>query len=247
MSKPIRIYCFASRQTRFSFDFGPPRGRIIGSDLAGPERANRRAKRGSVSRLTTVVCALSAMVTIVAYFTAKPLFANWLARQVSHTPDGWQISPALNAAAVAAFAGLVWMLTGADLPAGDAQAARRLFRTRAYLIGCGIGLWFFFGPAIASPPPVLKTAAPSAQASAQAGGLHNDAFGPSTSASPYHRGPVVGVQGAIAPARGQSPFANYPDGDSRRGWRPGDGLRVMADLIEGWVNPPSPEPPRIGR
>lgn len=199
-----------------------------------------------MSRLTTVVCALSAIVTIVDYITAKPLFANWLARQVSHTPDGWQVSPALNAAAVAAFAGLVWMLTGAEMPAGDAHAVRRLFRMRAYLIGCGLGLWFFFGPAIASPPPVLKTAAPSAPSAAQAGTVPNNSFGPSTPTSPYHR-PGIGGRGAADAARGQSPFTQPPDGASRRGWRPGDGLRVMADLIEGWVNPPPPEPPRIGR
>ncbi|HJT33022.1 MAG TPA: hypothetical protein VJ783_13355 [Pirellulales bacterium] len=200
-----------------------------------------------MSRLTTVVCALSAIVTIVDYFTAKPLFANWLARQVSHTPDGWQVSPVLNAAAVAAFAGLVWMLTGADLPAGDAHAARRLFRTRIYLIGCGLGLWFFFGPAIVSPPPMVKTAAPSPRPAAQTGGSSGDAIGAPAPNSPYHRGPSIRGRGALDPAHGQSPFAQNPDGNSRRGWRPGDGLRVMADLIEGWVNPLPSEPPRIGR
>ncbi|HEX5443946.1 MAG TPA: hypothetical protein VFW87_08970 [Pirellulales bacterium] len=197
-----------------------------------------------MSRLTTVVCALSAIVTIVDYFTAKPLFANWLARQVSHTPDGWQISPALNAAAIAAFAGLVWMTTGCEPAPANPQAKGRLFRTRAYLIGCGLGLWFFFGPSIASPPPLVKTTAPTAASDPAATRPAEQAI---VRAAPAARVTGYDRRGIAGRADADSPFGPPKHNVASRGWRPGDGLRMMANLIEGWVNPPTSEPPRIGR
>lgn len=188
--------------------------------------------------------AFSAIVTIVDYFTAKLLVANWLARQVNHTPDGWQISPTLNAAAVAAFVGLVWMATGCEAPPADRQAKGRLFRLRAYLIGCGLGLWFFFGPAIGNPAPVVKVAAPVEG---------HDAAMPQLDERPASRAaPTAGVQNGdrraiAARADVDSPFGQPQHNVTSRGWRPGDGLRMMANLIEGWVNPPRSEPPPLGR
>ena len=200
-----------------------------------------------MSRLTTVVCALSAIVTIVDYVTAKPLFANWLARQVSRTPDGWQVSPALNLAALAGFAALVWMATGAETPAGDVRAAARLFRRRACLLACGLGLWFFFGPAVGSPPPPLKTPLPPVRTAPPIRGASSDFAESSSPTVPHPHRPGVEDRGAVDYTRGKGPFGPPRDGAAPRGWRPGDGLRVMSNLIEDWLNPPPPEPPRIGR
>lgn len=204
----------------------------------GPRLVIREAGTKSVSRLTTIVCALSAIVTIVDYVTAKPLIAHWLARQATRTPDGWQISPVLNAVVIASMAGMVWMMTGADTPANDVHAVKRLLRLRMYLIGCGLGLWFFFGPAIGTPPPAVKSAGPAAPARESA----REAFAAAPTAGPRGMEQHVAANRMGRDAR----FRSVPDAP-QRGWRPGDGLRMMANLIEGWVNPPTPEPPRIGR
>lgn len=197
-----------------------------------------------MARLTTIVGAVSAIVTIVDYFTAKLLVANWLSRQVSHMPDGWQISPTLNAAAIAAFVGLVWMATGCEAPPADPQAKGRLFRLRAYLIGCGLGLWFFFGPAIGNPAPAVKVAAP---AEGPAAAMPRPDERAASRAAPTDGWQNGDRRALAARADAHSPFAQPRDHAVARGWRPGDGLRMMANLIEGWVNPTRSEPPPVGR
>lgn len=198
-----------------------------------------------MSRLTTVVCALSAIVTIVDYFTARAFFSGWLARQASHGPEGWRISASLNVLLIAIGAGLVWLVTGPDTPPADTQARQRLFRLRANLIACGLAVWFFLGPTIGgvsqSPPQGADTpAAP---------------LGAATSSRPALRLNSASDgdwPGRTAPARdandtaGGTPWPPRATKQSSEPWRPGDGIKSLGKLIDGWVAPHETPPPRLG-
>lgn len=200
-----------------------------------------------MSRLTTVVCALSAIVTIVDYFTARAFFSGWLARQASHGPEGWRISASLNVLLIAIGAGLVWLITSPETPPADTDARQRLFRLRANLIACGLAVWFFLGPTIGdvaqSPPEGAdqQAAPPGAAANSRRPALHLD---PSTENHwPGRTAPARDANGMSSgtpwPPRATGQQPSEP-------WHPGDGIKSLGKLIDGWVAPHESPPPRLG-
>lgn len=200
-----------------------------------------------MSRLTTVVCALSAIVTIVDYFTARAFFSGWLARQASYGSEGWRISASLNVLLIAIGAGLVWLFTSPETPPAEAEARQRLFRLRANVIACGLAAWFFLGPTIGDVSQSQPDGANNQTASLEA-------------AAPAARRPALNLEastgsdwpGRPAPARdanGMSAGTPWPPragGPPSEPWRPGDGIKSLGKLIDGWVAPHETPPPRLG-
>lgn len=201
-----------------------------------------------MSRLTTVVCALSAIVTIVDYFTARAFFSGWLARQASYGPEGWRISASLNVLLIAVGAALVWLFTGPETPPADAEARQRLFRLRANLVACGLAVWFFLGPTIGEV------------SQSQPDGTDSSIASPAAMASNSRR-PALNLDRSAerdwpsrpAPARdatGMSAGTPWPPratgGPAGEPWRPGDGIKSLGKLFDGWVAPHETPPPRLG-
>lgn len=174
-----------------------------------------------MSRLATVVGALSAIVSLVDYLAAKSFLSHWLQRQISHNSAGWRISPTLNLLLVAAMVGLIWLAT--DSPAADPLARKRLFRLRAQLVTCGLAVWFLFGPTIGE----LETANAPAD--------HTTAGGALTTTGPHQQpgSPTTAVpslaQGHTSQFTWHRPLQPATDNGA---WKPGDGLRAMARLLE---------------
>jgi hypothetical protein len=201
-----------------------------------------------VSRLTTVVCALSAIVTIVDYFTARAFFSGWLARQASYGPEGWRISASLNVLLIAGGAALVWLFTSPETPPADAEARQRLFRLRANVVACGLAVWFFLGPSVGGvplPPPETAATQPADwPAAPRRPALTLDPSAESTRPSrpaPPHGG---GGGGGMANDAPWPPRA--AGGQVSEPWRPGDGLKSLGKLFDGWIAPHDAPPPRLG-
>ena len=60
-----------------------------------------------MSRLATVVGALSAIVTLADYLAAKSFLSAWLHEQIRRDNEGWRISPTLNVLLMAVMVGAV--------------------------------------------------------------------------------------------------------------------------------------------
>lgn len=112
-----------------------------------------------MGRLTTLLCAVTGVMTIIDHFASTPLFSAWLSENFAKTPAGYEISPGLNFLVVVSLGGLIWLLTGSDAPQADATAARKLWRLRNGLAAGVIVAWLFFGPSIRRERPAPKSAA----------------------------------------------------------------------------------------
>ena len=186
-----------------------------------------------MSRLATVVGALSAIVTLADFLAARSFLSIWLHQQIRRGPDGWQISPTLNLLFMAALVGVVWLLT--DSPVNDPAARKRLWSRRANIVLVALAAWFLLGPSVgAIEEPAVShasaagmdrsplSAAPVSQATAPG------RFQPSPSVAPsLEHGHTSQFTWQRAP-RSSPPLA----------WRPGDGLRAMAQLLEDVTAPP---------
>jgi hypothetical protein len=181
--------------------------------------------------LATVVGALSAIVTLADYLFARSFLSHWLQRQIKHDGEGWRISPTLNLMLIAGLVGLVWLAT--ESSPVDPEARKRLFRLRGNIaVGCLVA-WFFFGPSIGetddasrSPPATVQNALPP---SATIAG--DSSLGEPSQASPTGGPPSHGYTSQFTWKR---PNAPMPD----RSWRPGDGLRAMARILEDATGTP---------
>lgn len=107
-----------------------------------------------MARLTTLLCIVTGVMTIVDHFSSNRLFSTWLAENVAKTPDGYQISPGLNFAVIVCLGGLIWLLTGSDGPQADAAAVKKRWRLRNGLAAAAMAAWLIFGPAIRRHAPV---------------------------------------------------------------------------------------------
>lgn len=187
-----------------------------------------------MSRLATIVGALSAIVSLADYLFARSFLSHWFERQVAHDSDGWRISPTLNLFFIVALVALVWLVT--ESPAGEPEARKRLFRLRANLIAGCLAAWFFFGPAIGdthpseqSPPDIVQNGPAALGAQPVNGGL-----GQPVQASPAGLAPSHALTSQFTWKRPATP--------PERSWRPGDGLRAMARMLEDATGtPPSPQ------
>ena len=195
-----------------------------------------------MSRLATVVGALSAIVTLADYLAAKSFLSGWLHEQIRRDNDGWRISPTLNLLLMVAIVGAVWLLT--ESPAADPQARKRLLGLRTNLILLSIGVWFFVGPSIGTieelPPQTASNLAQPANDSLNGGSAQRAPVSPSMTASAGSSlpGPTL--------SRGRTSQFTWQQGapsSPTTAWRPGDGLRAMARLLEDVSTPPA----RIGR
>lgn len=178
-----------------------------------------------MSRLATVVGALSAIVTLADYVFAKSILSHWLQAQVKHDGDGWRISPALNLMLIVGLVALVWVVTEGS--SADSEARKRVFRLRANLIvGCLV-VWFFFGPSIGETNDGSPLRHPTAQdvPAVSSGEPENSAAGQSAQPSPTA---AYSSHGYTSQFTWKRPTAPPPD----RSWRPGDGLRAMARILE---------------
>ena len=113
-----------------------------------------------MGRLTTLLCVVTGVMTIVDHFASTPLFSTWLAENFAKTPGGYEISPGLNFLVIVGLGGLIWLITGSDAPQSDAAAASKLWRLRNILAALTMAAWLLFGPAIRRERP-----APAAPAS----------------------------------------------------------------------------------
>ncbi|HET6878844.1 MAG TPA: hypothetical protein VFI31_01665, partial [Pirellulales bacterium] len=140
---------------------------------------------------------------------------------IGRDDDGWRISPTLNLFFIAGLVGLVWLAT--DSSVGDPEARKRLFRLRTNLVLAGLAMWFFFGPSIgdvglpdASPPATVQ----GTPASVPPNGHPTLPVGQQPPSSPSH--------GHTSQFTWGRPAAPRPEGT----WKPGDGLRAMAQMLE---------------
>lgn len=187
-----------------------------------------------MSRLATVVGALSAIVTLADYLAAKSFLSHWLARQIAHDAAGWRISPTLNLLAIATLVALVWLAT--DSQTSDPLARKRLFRLRAQLVTAGLLVWFLFGPAIGN----LNTsdAAPVATSQSAGGGRATTIARPRRPTGAMPASPVA-TQGHTSQFTWHRPVQPAV---STGVWKPGDGLRAMARLLESASATPAGRP-----
>jgi hypothetical protein len=187
-----------------------------------------------VSRLATVVGALSAIVTLADFLAARSFLSVWLQQQIRRGPDGWQISPVLNLWLMGAMVGVVWLLT--DSPASDPAARKRLLSFRANILLAILAAWFLFGPSVGTiDEPALAQGAGSAPQPSR--GVANRLLAPN--------GQTPGALGS-SPSAGSSPSHGHTSQYTWRqaprpsppiAWRPGDGLRAMAQLLEDVATP----------
>lgn len=181
-----------------------------------------------MSRLATIVGALSAIVTLGDYLFAKSFLSHWLQRQIAHDADGWRISPTFNLFCIAALVGVVWLLS--ESSSADPEARKRLFRLRTNVVVGGLFVWFFFGPAIGNTD-LGDPSRPSMAANAPAPAAFDAA------AAQNRSDDIQASQGHTS----QFTWKRPPDSLPPRGWRPGDGLRAMARMLEDATGPVSPE------
>ncbi|HQU46793.1 MAG TPA: hypothetical protein PK867_28575 [Pirellulales bacterium] len=193
-----------------------------------------------MSKLATVVGALSAIVTLVDYLAAKSFLSHWLQRQIRHDEAGWHISPTLNLLFIGVLVLLIWLAT--DSPASEPPARKRLFRLRAQLVMCGLAVWFLLGPAIAdvdvNDPSVASTS--RVASSIAAGG--SQTVETQRPLSPAASGNAM--PGATHLSQGHTSQFTWhrPVQPSTVSgvWKPGDGLRAMARLLESASATPTP-------
>jgi hypothetical protein len=189
-----------------------------------------------VSRLATVVGALSAIVSLIDYLAAKSFLSHWLQRQVQHGPEGWQVSPTLNLLLVAMGVALVWLLT--ESPASDPPARKRLMRLRTNLVIAGLAAWFCLGPSIGDCD--LDTP-PAASGTAPASSPTGNAF--AVQAGEQQGKPIANPAGVPPATHGHTSQFTWsrpsPSSSTVPAWKPGDGLRAMARLFE---DTPAPLP-----
>lgn len=193
-----------------------------------------------MSRLATVVGALSAIVSLIDYLAAKSFLSHWLQAQIRRGADGWHISPTLNLLFIAALVAVVWLLT--ESPASDPMARKRIFRLRANLVVFSLAAWFFFGPSIGDAN-VEAPAAPHTAPSSAAGATATNAVAaerttqpslPAGSRAPGEPAALHGHTSQFTWKRGERPA------QVAGSWKPGDGLRAMARLLEDVSAPPAP-------
>jgi hypothetical protein len=177
-----------------------------------------------VSRLATVVGALSAIVTLVDYLVARSFLSHWLQRQIGRDDNGWRISPTLNLVFIVGLVGLVWLATESSV--ADAEARKRLFRLRTHLVLGGLAAWFFFGPSIGnidlpavSPPGIVPETAGAAPPVGQLTSIGVNHL-QSSQSHPSH--------GHTSQFTWNRPVGKPP----AAAWKPGDGLRAVAHLLE---------------
>lgn len=115
-----------------------------------------------VGRLTTLLCTVTGVMTIIDHFANTPFFSSWLSRHFASTPAGYQISPGLNFLVIVGLGGAIWLITGSDNPHPDAAAAKRLWRLRANLAAAAMAAWLLLGPSIRRGPAVAPAEAPAA-------------------------------------------------------------------------------------
>lgn len=195
-----------------------------------------------MSRLATVVGALSAIVTLADFLAAKSFLSGWLHEQIRRDNDGWQISPTLNLFLMAAIVGVVWLLT--ESPATDPQARKRLLGLRTNLILFSIGVWFFFGPSIGTIEE-LRPQDSSSLAQPAGGNLNGDSARQAP-VTPSTTAPATSPLAGPTLSHGRTSQFTWQQGapsPPTTAWRPGDGLRAMARLLEDVSTPPA----RIGR
>jgi hypothetical protein len=200
---------------------------------------DRRAAGGErevlVSRLATVVGALSAIVTLADFLAARSFLSVWLHQQIRRGPDGWQISPVLNLSLMGALVGVVWLLT--DSPTNDPAARKRLLSFRANILLAILAAWFLFGPSIGTiDEPLAQGAAAAPQPNR---GVAHSSLGPAGQTPS-----ALGSAPSIGPSPSQGHTSQYTWRQAPRSsppitWRPGDGLRAMAQLLEDVATPPA--------
>lgn len=187
-----------------------------------------------MSRLATIVGVLSAIVSLADYLFARSFLSHWFERQVAHDGDGWRISPTLNLFFIVGLVALIWLVT--ESPAGEPEARKRLFRLRANLVVGSLAAWFFFGPAIGdtdrprpSPPATVQNVPTAHGEQPVISGL-----GQPGQASPAGLSPSHALTSQFTWKRPATP--------PERSWRPGDGLRAMARMLEDATGvPPAPQ------
>lgn len=189
-----------------------------------------------MSRLATVVGLMSAIVTLADYLAARSFLSEWLHQQIRRSNEGWQISPTLNFLIMAVVVGMVWLLT--ESPADDPIARKRLVRLRTNLVVLVLGTWFFFGPSVGAIDKVPTQAATMPPPS-DVGTLQKLAEAP-----PASQLPKVGMP-AAEPTLSHGHTSQFTWQQGARpapapsvAWRPGDGLRAMARLLEDVAMPP---------
>jgi hypothetical protein len=190
-----------------------------------------------VSRLATVVGALSAIVTLIDFLAARSSLWHWVERQIKHGDDGWLISPTLNLLFIAGLVGFVWLLTDTSL--NDPETRKRLFQIRTHLVLLALAAWFFCGPSIGDTGGDSASLPSSAQPDL-VGRPHATPHGGqptgvtvSRGAQPFPVGPTVS-QGRTS----QFTWNNTSRQPSRgRIWRPGDGLRAIGRFLEESSDP----------
>lgn len=194
-----------------------------------------------MARLTTIVCALSAVMTIVDYFTAKSFFADWLARHLTWTESGCRISPTLNGLVIVGVLSAIWLATGYETKSADELANPARSHWQAYLIGCFLFLWFVAGPPLAGPStcPVAEPtihgpeARQSSSAAVTAGGAPGtrlDVSAPPGRLPLGNRPPPPGAGNGT----GSTPAARQPPA-----WRPGEVFKSVVRSIGERILPPA--------
>lgn len=141
-------------------------------------------------------------------------------------PDGWQISPTLNLLLIAALVGVVWLLT--ESPTTDPAARKRLLSLRANIALVLLATWFLLGPSIGAIEESALTPTVGTARSPLA----------SSETSPAGNGPSVGSSLSHGHTN-QYTWRQAPRSSPPAGWRPGDGLRAMAQLLEDVAAPPT--------
>jgi hypothetical protein len=184
-----------------------------------------------VSRLATVIGALSAIVTLADFLAARSFLSVWLHQQMRRGADGWQISPTLNLLLISALVGMVWLLT--DSPATDPAARKRLLGLRANIALVLLAAWFLLGPSIGAIEEPALTQSPRAAGQATAG----SPLAPGETPLPAGSSPSLGASLSHGHTNQYTWRQQAPRSSPTSGWRPGDGLRAMAQLLEDVATP----------
>lgn len=184
-----------------------------------------------MSRLATLVGALSAIVSLGDYLFAKSFLSHWLQRQVSHDADGWRVSPTFNLMCIVALVSLVWVVT--ESSAAEPEARKRLFRLRTNVVLGGLMIWFFLGPSIGDTDTGDMARPQAAAPTPQPAGISP----PSQAATAERQSDRPESHGFTSQFTWKLPADPAP----ARGWRPGDGLRAMARILEDATGPASPD------